>query len=311
MEKRLFVLVLVFISLTGCAVQERKTEKTFFCMDTVMDLQLWGEDAEAAAEEIEILIEEFDRTWSATEDNSVISALNRGEESLTEEQRAVIEKAEALSARTGGAFDPWLYRLTCLWGFPTGEYHVPTEEEIAAAMEEAQWDLGAAVKGYAGQRAADYLAGTAIDRAVLNLGGNVQTYGEKADASPWQIAIQNPRGGDYVGTVSVTGTVSIVTSGDYQRYFEDNGVRYHHILDPETGCPADSGLASVTVICRDGMTADALSTALFVMGLEKGREFWRESDDFEAVFILSSGEIYATEGAGLSGCEFEVISREE
>lgn len=280
-------------------------------MDTYMSFKLWGKDAQAGMDSIRDMLSELEDTWSASDGASLLNLLNRGEAVLTKEQEAFLDRVCDLSERTGGSFDPKLGSVIRLWGFLGGEYKVPSGEEIDTALEEREWNLGAVVKGYAGQQAAELLEGMDISCGILNLGGNIQTYGEKEDGSPWQIAIQNPRGGDYIGIVSITGTASVITSGDYQRYFEESGERYHHILDPATGWPADSGLSAVTVICRDGMTADALSTALYVMGLEEAAELWRRSDDFEAVFILSTGEVYATEGAALSGCEYEVIHRED
>lgn len=298
--KRLIWILIVALLLCGCAPKE--VTRTVFCMDTVMELQVWGDHAQEGIDSITGLLHEMEDTWSVMDADS---ALNRG----TADQQ-LLERAEAMRDRTGGAFDPKLRRLSEIWGFYEKEYRVPSDTEIAQAMAQPQWDLGAVIKGYAGQLAAEELERMGAERAILNLGGNVQTYGEKPDGSPWQVAIQNPRGGEYLGVVSVYGTMSIVTSGDYQRYFEENGVRYHHILNPKTGYPADTGLASVTVICGDGFTADALSTALFVLGLEEGAALWQESNDFEAVFVLTTGEVYATEGVALSGCEFEVILRE-
>ncbi len=291
-------------------------EQDLFCMDTVMHLKIWGAHAAEDSEEVARLLQQLEQTWSATGEDSVPSRLREGDtvDSLTEEQRTVLQRAAELSARTGGTFDPELYALSRLWGFLGEDPHVPTQQELAQAMELRQWDLGAAIKGYAGQCAAELLTQRATDGqacALLNLGGNIQTVGDKPDGTPWKIAIQNPRGDGYAGTLQVHGTMSVVTSGDYQRYFEEDGTRYHHILDPKTGFPAKSGLASVTVICGDGMTADALSTALFVLGLEKGTELWRQSTDFGAVFVLETGEVYATEGVELSGCSFQVIKREK
>lgn len=305
--KRLAAIILLCLMLTGCSP---KAEQTVYHMNTVMHLQIWGKDAEVALARCEAQLIDLESLWSAIDPDSALSCLNRGETiQLADSHQALLNRVEALSGRTGGAFNPHLRSLSQTWGFYNEEYRVPTQEEITAALSENQWDLGAALKGYAGAQMAAQLEQLDVDRAILNLGGNIQTYGEKADGSAWVIAVTNPDGGDPIGTVSVTGTAAIVTSGDYQRYFEENGVRYHHILAPGTGYPADSGLRSVTVICRDGLTADALSTALFVMGLEKGSTLWRESDDFEAVFITDDGTIHATEGANLSGCEYEVIKR--
>lgn len=294
------LLVVLFASLTGCSAH---TQETVFAMDTVMDLQVWGKDGREAVAQLKVLLTDLEKTWSAQNPDSLLSQMNNTEDPT----HPLLEQVLLLSEQTGGAFDPQLGAVMELWGFRSKEYTVPTTEQLAQALQEKTWDLGGAVKGYAGQRAVQLLESLDIDRAILNLGGNIQTYGTKSDGKPWVIGIQDPDGEAYLGTVSVAGTAAVVTSGDYQRYFERDGVRYHHILDPKTGMPAQSGLRSVTVICRDGLTADVLSTALFVMGLEDASAFWRQSGSFEAVFVTDDGKIYATAGADLSGCAYEVI----
>lgn len=215
-----------------------------------------------------------------------------------------------------------------LWGFTTGTYRVPEPEEISSALAhtgaeqlhldgaraslsaQAQLDLGALGKGWAGCLAVEYLAAqSGITGGILALGGNVQTYGAKPDGSPWQIGIQDPGGAGTLGLLCLKGTWAVVTSGGYQRYFEADGVRYCHILDPSTGMPAQAGLTSVTVVAEDGLLADGLSTALYIMGLEEAADFWRENQDFEAVFCTTEGEIYATAGltSSLTSCSFQEI----
>lgn len=305
--KKIICVFLACLMLTGCGAKH--FELTNFRMNTVISLKLWSGNAEQAARAADEMIRVLEQDFSTT-GGAVVNWLNEGEGTPPDAvQQALLGEIDAISRRTGGAFNPHLRSLSQAWGFYHQQYRVPTQAEIEDALADPKWDLGAALKGYAGDRAVEILAEYGVEYAMLNLGGNVQTYGKKPDGSPWQVGIQNPDGGEHLGVIAVGGTCAIVTSGDYQRYFEENGVRYHHILDPETGYPADSGLRSVTVICRRGLVADCLSTALFVMGLEEGAEFWRQSDDFEAVFVTNDGKIYATGGASLSGCEFEVITR--
>lgn len=310
MKKIMALLFAVLMLLSGCSGDAPCTRETIFCMDTVIELKIWGKDREEALTQIKDMLKEMEQTWSCTQEDSFLSKLNRGEATADESQQALLDLANSLSERTGGAFDPKLRSLVDLWGFYDDDPHLPSEEEISQAKQIKQWDLGAIVKGYAGKRALEILQNLDVDRAILNLGGNVQTYGMKPKAEKWNVAIQNPKDGRAMGMVSFYGANAVVTSGDYQRYFDIGGEIYHHILDPETGMPAQNGLSSVTIICEDGAVADALSTALFVMGLEEATEFWRQSQDFEAVFVTWEGAVYATQGAGFSGCAHEVIRRE-
>ena len=308
--KRSICLIMIFILLAGCAPSATSFDHTMFCMDTLMRFQVWGMDANVAANKIGTALQAMEDDWDAGSDTSILAALNEGTADLTQEQARLIDQIEALSERTGGAFDPHLYAVSEAWGFPTGEHRIPTQDELDAALQERRWDLAAVMKGHAADRAVEILRQHDVDRALLDLGGNIQTYGSKPDGTPWSIGIRSPFDSGSIGTLQIQGTMSIVTSGDYQRFFEIDGQRYYHILDPETGRPADSGLSSVTVVCDSGITADALSTALFVMGLEEGTAFYQQSDDFEAVFVLTTGEVYATEGLTLTDCDYQVISHE-
>ena len=311
MKKILALLFAMVLLLCGCGQKKADASGTVFCMDTVMDLQLWGSDADEAYTRLTQLLRSLEQEWSANEEESAAAKLDREDAELTQQQMALAQKALALSQRTEGAFEPRIYGLTSLWGFTTGQYRVPTPEQIAQGMESARWDLGAVIKGYAGDRAVQLLQELEIDRALLNLGGNVQTYGTKEDDSAWVIGVRDPQDPNgTVGNLAVTGTCSVITSGGYQRYFEQDGVRYHHIIDPKTGYPADSDLSSVTVVCTDGMMGDVLSTALFVMGYERAVAHWQQYHDFEAVLILKDGTIHVTEGITFTGGSYEVIGRE-
>lgn len=308
--KRIGVLALMCAVLILCAGCEKSVQTTFTAMDTTMEVSLWGADSEKAAEALKTTVQQLEDTWSATKEDSLLSRLYRGEiEVLEETDNAFLESILALSEETQGAYDPQLYEVSALWGFFDKQYRVPGEEELEQALESRRWDLSGVLKGYAGDQAAQLLSTMQISGALLNMGDCVQTYGQKGDATAWTVDVPNPAGGDPLGTVSINGTATVATAGSYQQYFEEDGARYHNIIDPQTGRPAASGIAGVTVICWDGMRADALSEALFVMGLEEALAMWQESGDFEAVFVTDAGNVYATAGAGFSGCDHEVIER--
>lgn len=317
MKKIIWTAILTMtVLLTGCAgAPAQEPERTeFFAMDTAMEFTVYGEAN--LLDEAKSIISSVEEQVSVTDEHSVLYTINHtGTGKLIGNSAELMEKALELCRRTNGALDLSVYPIVRAWGFTTGSYQVPDEETIQALLPlvdytkiqyndatgavvlpaEMEIDLGSVAKGYAGQLAAQMLRERGVESALLNLGGNVQTVGTKPDGSSWQIGIKDPKGEDAMMVLSVADQ-AVVTSGGYERYFEQDGQTYWHIMDPFTGHPADSGLISVSIVGDEGVVCDGLSTALFVMGLEKAADLWAQSGDFEAVFVTASGEVYITEG---------------
>jgi len=215
-------------------------------------------------------------------------------------------------------FDISIGPLVNLWVIGSDNPYLPTESERAAAMSHIDWhnvilfpdersvflknagmsiDLGAIAKGWAADEVARLLRKGGVHSAIINLGGNVYTLGTKANGKLWKIGVQDPNGnrGSYIGYVTI-GESALITSGIYERYFIEDGVRYHHLLDPRTGQPARTGVAGVTVLAPTSTAGDALSTSLFVMGVEKGMELVGTLPDVEAMYVLEDKTLVATKG---------------
>lgn len=301
------------------ADKETEASKDLFAMDTYMTLTAYGEHAQEAVDKAAERVEALDALLSTGNENSEIYQLNQnGEATLSEEGGYLVERALELYKKTEGAFDIAIYPVMQAWGFPTQDYHVPDDdtlkEKLALAdaskvnydkdtrkiffdQDGMEIDLGGIAKGYTSSKIMQIYQDCGVTSGLVNLGGNVQALGGKTDGSKWRVAIQSPDDTEeYLGILEIEDQ-AVITSGGYERYFEEDGVTYHHIIDPAIGYPADSGLISVTIVSDDGTLADGLSTSLFIMGEEKAAQFWREnSDEFEAIMETSDGELYVTEG---------------
>ena len=287
-------------------------------MDTSIVLTLYGRQAKAAAEAMEEEILSLENQLSTEISNSEIAQLNRNNGgTLSDRVNELWECASYINRITAGAFDLTLYPLSVEWGFIGGDYQVPDKGTIQQllihiGMDKIQYDreaktlsfeegtkldFGGIAKGYASMRLLAVLSEYDVDSALINLGGNVQVYGKKPDASTYKVAIRDPLDSEnYLGILSAC-DVAVVTSGGYERCFTSNGKTYHHLLDPATGYPAENGVSSVTVVCQNGTYADGLSTALFILGPEKSKELWKSGIyDFDFCMLTTSEELYVTEG---------------
>lgn len=322
---------------------ERRAESSFYAMDTHITATAYGKSRDKALRLAEDRIRELEKRLSVTDPASDIYRLNAREtQYVGHDAELMLWSALQMYEKTDGLFDPTIYPLVRAWGFTTDEHRVPPAEEISALLphdnasrikyeytgssvaadianvlkdgeakgtlvilpDGAELDLGGIAKGFAGEDVARQFEGLNVTGALVNLGGNVQTYGEKPDKSPWRIGLQSPWDTTkYLGVLDVPGgphaMTAVVTSGSYQRYFiDENGIKRHHIIDPETGYPAESDLASATVVGPSGTECDAFATALFIMGEDGAAEYWRThwaGSAFGIILVTEDGRIRISE----------------
>lgn len=344
-KKVISIICIPVLFLAGCAgigkIGTKEFKTSFFAMDTYISLTVYGENGDIALEDAQSKIVELEGLWSVTDENSEIYALNCSggkAVAVSNETRDLLEFALSMSDETDGALDPTIYPVLLAWGFTTGENRIPKQDELQTLLQDVGYerieiegnevtvpegmklDMGAVGKGYTGDVLTGILKEAGITSALLDLGGNVQVIGTKPDGSKWRLGLRNPFDAEeYLGVIEIA-DAAVVTSGSYERYFiGEDGKRYGHIIDPATGCPAESGLASVTIVAKEGKLCDVLSTSLFIMGREKAEAYWREHGGFDMILITDEGELYITEGivdafslgSGYKDMEVYVVGKDE
>lgn len=314
---------------TGSASETQTTNSTtasstqpvsqeIFAMDTYMTVTAYGDNAQKGVTDAVAEIQRLDNLLSIGKEDSEISKLNKsGCAALSDDTAVMVTKALDLYKSTGGAFDITVLPLMELWGFTTQEYYVPTEDEIQSTLQRVgadklTWDestktltlgnkqeidLGGIAKGFTSSRIMEIFKKDGVTCGMVSLGGNVHLLGTKQDGSAWRVGIQDPNNTDDMLGVLEANDCAVITSGAYERNFEKDGVTYHHIIDPATGKPSNSGLTSVTIVSKDGTLADGLSTSLFVMGKDKAIAYWKQhADEFDTILVDKDRNVYITEG---------------
>lgn len=314
------MLALVLLLLSGCAgsagKESESASRSVFAMDTVMDVTAYGANAEKAVVAAVNRITALEQAFSVTMEESDVYAVNHAYGKPVEvsgDTAALLSDALRYCMLTHGALDVSVYPVLKAWGFTTQDYRVPKADELQELLARVDYarvhcdgntvtvpanmeiDLGSVAKGYTGDQIMQIFRDSGVTSGMISLGGNVQTLGSKPDGSAWRIAVQNPLGEGYVGVVEVRDE-AVVTSGGYERYFEQDGEVYWHIIDPATGAPAKNGVISATIVSESGTRCDALSTALFILGRDGAETYWRTHGDFDYLLVLDDGSIVVSQG---------------
>ncbi len=296
---------------------QTKYTKELFAMGTSVTLTAYGENAETAVEKSANDLLLWQSLWSTRSDDSELSKANHAEgepTKISDVTANLLRFTLEMSEKTGGRLDPTVQPLMNVWGFTDRNFKVPTDEELNAAKALVgyqkvslegntltmpagmQLDFGAVAKGYACDLITDDWKAQGITSGLVNLGGNIAVIGKNETDENWKIAVQNPNDNSAIGILNVT-DCSVVTSGSYIRYFEDeNGNTYGHIMNPATGYPVKGDIKSVTVVGKDSKVCDALATAFYVMGFDGAVEYLHKNGETEAIFVTADDKIYITSG---------------
>lgn len=303
-----------------------------FAMGTSFSLEIYGEDGKAVAQQCMDIVKDIDEKYlSRRTDTSELFIVNQSLQldqtvEISDKLYTVLDKTNAVCEASNGAFDFTILPVSSLWNIEDADidtFAVPEDYEIQVALQkigymhvdlsesdnayvvstntsDMEFELGAVGKGYVLDELREYLQNlSSVTGAVIHAGGSVLVYGTKDDGTAWKIGVRDPKGNvdDIIGYLEYEAgtTICVSTSGDYEKYIEKDGIRYHHIIDAISGRPADAGLASVTVICEDGLYSDALSTACFILGYEKSLPLLKQFDA-EAVFIDHDNHVVCTDG---------------
>jgi thiamine biosynthesis lipoprotein len=325
MKKRVLIIIgLVAILLCGCSSRYANIKVTdhTYLLGTLVKITIYGRDvSDEEFQEVFKIISDIEKKVSKNIPDNEISMINNSnsdEVKISNDTYNIIEKGLYYSTLSQGKFDITIAPLVDLWGIGSENAHVPNNEEIMEALnrinynrinlikknqsigivEDTKIDLGGIAKGYVADKVSSYLKDNNMGHAVINLGGNILTVGKKPNGDSWKIGIQNPldNRGKELGIVTI-GEKSVVTSGIYERYLEEDGVKYHHILNPFTGYPIENDLVSVTIISDHSVDGDGLSTVAFSQGLKEGYSLVEDIDNVEAIFITKYNEVYLTTGA--------------
>jgi thiamine biosynthesis lipoprotein len=336
-----FFIILVFI-LTACfspkdnraANEIKPITKTNFLMGTLVKITVYGDvDDTVFSKSFERIREIEDRmTINKDTDKSEIIKLNNSSGKdfveLSTDTGFVLTKGKYYSEISHGKFDITIGPIVKLWNIDTENAKIPDQEAIKEKLplvdftnleldrsgkkanlknEGMMVDLGAIAKGYAADEVAKILKKAGVKHAIINLGGNILTVGKRPDDSDWRLGLQDPYQprNEYMAIVKLNNQ-SLVSSGTYEKYFEINGKRYHHIIDPQTGYPAENGLISVSIITSNSIDADALSTCIFLLGLEQGMNLVETLTDVEAIFVTNDKKVYVS--SGINQDNFELIN---